>query len=209
MASPVAHSFAGFWTFLLLITRDRAASSRWLKRLGQLCMLVFVANLADFDFLPELLFRQDIHRGPSHSLLAAIVAALFFAAVWRITGAFWGSAGIYFIAYGSHLLIDFFSGRDLGWNHSASGIPFFWPWPSPHTNFASLLVLDYGVRHGSLSALVSFANLRAIVYDLCLYGTITTVLLLWRARYVLKKPGSDSPGGSSSCLLQTESVPRE
>ena len=208
MASPVAHSFAGFWTFVILIVR-RNASGRWLRRLGQLCMLVFVANLADFDFLPELLFRQDIHRGPSHSLLAAVVAALFFATLWRITGTFWSSVGVYFIAYGSHLLIDFFTGLDLGWNHSASGIPLLWPWPSTHTNFASLLVLDYGVHHGSLSALVSFANLRAVVYDLCLYGTITVVLLLCRARYVLKKPGSDAPDRSSSCLLRTESVPQE
>ncbi len=172
-------------------------------------MLVFVANLADLDFLPELFFRQDIHRGPSHSLLAAILAGIIFAGLWRIAGTYWASAGVYFIAYGSHLLIDFFTGQDLGWNHSASGIPFFWPWPDTTTNFASLLVLDYGVRHGSLSALVSPANLRAACYDLCAYGALTLVLLLWRARYVLKKPGSCSASGGTGCLLQAESTPQK
>jgi hypothetical protein len=107
------------------------------------------------------------------------------------------------------LLIDFFTGAYLGWNHSASGIPFFWPWPDTNTNFASLLVLDYGVRHGSFSALVSSANVRAVFYDLCVYGTLTMVLLLWRARYVLKKPGSCSAGDNVSCLLQTESAPQK
>jgi inner membrane protein len=202
MASPVAHSFAGFWTFLLLTRRCQNITGQWLKRLGQLGMLVFVANLADFDFLPELISRKDFHRGFSHSLLAAALAAILFAGLWRIAGSFWTSAGIYFIAYASHLLIDFFTGLELGWNHSGSGIPLFWPWPTK--DFGSLLVLDYGVRHGSLAAIVSLANLRAACYDLCLFGTITAVLLLWRARYVLKKPRTSSPSGRTGCLLHTE-----
>jgi membrane-bound metal-dependent hydrolase YbcI (DUF457 family) len=209
MASPVAHSFAGFWTFLILIGRYRNRTARWLERSCQLCMLVFVANLADLDFLPELFFHRDIHRGPSHALLAAVLAGIVFAGIWRIAGTFWASACVYFVAYASHLLIDFFTGGYLGWNHSASGIPLFWPWPGARVNVASLLVLDYGVRHGSLSALFSPANLRAVCYDLSVYGTITILLLLWWARYVLKKPGSSSASDSSSCLLPAESAPQQ
>jgi membrane-bound metal-dependent hydrolase YbcI (DUF457 family) len=174
-------------------------AGQWLKRFGQLCALVFVANLADLDFLPELLFGKNIHRGPSHGVLAAISVAILFAAVWRIAGTFWTSAGVYFVAYGSHLLIDFFTGLDLGWNHSASGIPFFWPW---RRDFGSPLVLDYGVRHGNFAALTSVANLRAVCYDLCLYGTITALLLVGRARYVLKNPGKSASRGDNR-LLQT------
>ena len=200
MASPIAHSFAGLWTFLLLAQRMKARlGNQWHNGLRRLCLLVLVANLADLDFVPELLSGKDFHRGFSHSLLAAIIAAFVFAGLWRIAKSFWASAGIYFIAYASHLLIDFFSGVELGWNHTASGIPLFWPWPDK--DFGSLLVLDYGVRHGSFAAIFSLANLRAICYDMCLYGTITAALLLWRARYVLKQRGGRAPAGNADCLL--------
>ncbi|MGI9115208.1 MAG: hypothetical protein DLM52_03200 [Chthoniobacterales bacterium] len=192
MASPVAHSFAGFWTFLLLVQRRGLGLTQpWRTRLAQVSVLTLVANLADFDFVPELLFRRDYHRGFSHSLVAAIIAALVFAGIWKIAGAFWRSAAIYFVAYGSHLLIDFFTGLKLGWNHSGSGIPLLWP--SPEKDFASLFVLVYGVRHGSIAAIFSLANLRAICYDTLVCGTLTAVLLAWRARYMLKQPAMNSP----------------
>lgn len=208
MASPIAHSFAGLWIFGLLTHGYKTRPvGGWSKRLREFCLLVFVANLADFDFLPELLFRKDLHRGFSHSLLAAVLAGFAFAVIWRIAGGFWASAGVYFAAYASHLLIDFFTGLELGWNHSGSGIPLLWPWPNK--DFGSLLVLDYGVRHGSAAAIFRLANLRAVCYDLCLYGTITVALLQWRARYVLKKPTMSSPIGPAGPLLQPERAHRK
>jgi membrane-bound metal-dependent hydrolase YbcI (DUF457 family) len=209
MASPVAHSFAGLWTFLLLADRLKLhLIEQWRKRLAQLGMLVLVANLADFDFIPELLFRQDYHRGFSHSLLSPVTAAFFLAGLWKIAGTFWASAGIYFIAYASHLLVDFFTGLQLGWNHSGSGIPLFWPfWPN--TDFASLLVLVYGVRHGGLEAILSLANLRAVCYDMLVCGSLTAVLLLWRARYLLKMPSAKQQDDENGFLLRRETVERK
>jgi|SRR5207248_3115982 len=73
MVSPVAHTFAGFWTFLLFAERTKIRlRDEWRRYAGYLCLLVFVAKLADLDFIPELLFQKDYHRGFSHSLLAAI-----------------------------------------------------------------------------------------------------------------------------------------
>jgi len=184
MASPVAHSFAGFWTFLLFAEQMKIRlHEQWRRYRGQLCLLVLVANLADFDFLPELLFHKDYHRGFSHSLLAAILVSLTLAWTWKIAGTFWRSFGIFFAAYGSHLAIDFFTGVQLGWNHSGSGIPLFWPWPG--NDLSSQLILIYGVTHGSVSAIFSVANLHAICYDLVFFGSITTALLLWRTQYIL------------------------
>jgi membrane-bound metal-dependent hydrolase YbcI (DUF457 family) len=203
MASPVAHSFVGLWTFLFLAKElGVRVTQQWRRRMGELCLLVFVANLADFDFVPELYFHRDFHRGFSHSLLATVIAALVFPLFWRIAGSFRASARIYFIAYASHLVIDFFTGHQLGWNHSGSGIPLLWPWPKG--DVGSLLVLDYGVRHGSFGSIFSLANVRAVCYDLCLFGTITAGVLLWRAQYVLKKPTVSPPAENPRCLVQQE-----
>lgn len=191
MASPVAHSFAGFWTFLLFAEQTKIRlRDQWRRYVGQLCLLVFLANLADLDFLPELLFHKDYHRGFSHSLLAAILASLALAWIWKIVGTFWPSFAIYFAAYGSHLAIDFFTGMQLGWNHSGSGIPLFWPWSG---DLRSLLILIYGVNHGSMSAIFSMANLQAVCYDFVFFGSITTGLLLWRTQYILNNRSLSQP----------------
>jgi inner membrane protein len=186
MASPVAHTFAGFWTFLLFAERTKIQlRGEWRRYAGHLCLLAFVANLADLDFLSELLFHKNYHRGFSHSLLAAILASLALTWIWKIAGTFWLSVLIYFAAYGSHLVIDFFTGTHLGWNHSSFGVPLFWPLST--RDVGSGLVLVYGVTHGSMSALFSLANLRAVCYDFVVFGTITGGLVLWRAREVLNK----------------------
>jgi len=152
-----------------------------LTRMGRL--LWGLVEVAVPRRLPELLFHKDYHRGFSHSLLAAILVSLTLAWTWKIAGTFWRSFGIFFAAYGSHLAIDFFTGVQLGWNHSGSGIPLFWPWPG--NDLSSQLILIYGVTHGSVSAIFSVANLHAICYDLVFFGSITTALLLWRTQYIL------------------------
>jgi len=183
MASPIAHSFAGFWSFVLFAEQMKIRlGEQWRRYMAQLCLLICVANLADLDFIPELLFHKDYHRGFSHSLLAAILASLALTWIWKITGTFWSSFGIYFAAYGSHLVIDFFTGTQLGWNHSGAGIPLFWPWPG--NDIRSLLVLIYGVNHGSVSAIFSVANLRAVCYDVIFFGCITTGIILWQTRHL-------------------------
>src|SRR5467141_3544791 len=58
------------------------------RYVGQLCLLVLVANLADLDFLPELLFHKDYHRGFSPSLLAAILVPLVLTWIWKIADSF-------------------------------------------------------------------------------------------------------------------------
>jgi len=172
VASPVAHSLAGFWTFLLLTLRSKmrliAACRRYLP---QLLLLVLIANFADIDFL------FGLHRSFTHSLAAAVFVALAVSCVWRIAGTFWRSAGLYFLAYGSHLVIDLFTGAKLGWNATGSGIPLFWPWKR---EFSSPLILIVGVKHKDLPALFSIENLQSSSYELLTFGAITVVLLiLW------------------------------
>jgi len=77
----------------------------------------------------------------------------------------------------------------LGWNHSGLGNSALLA--LVRRDVGSALVLVYGVTHGSMSALFSLANLRAVCYDLFFFGIITGGLVLWRARYVLNNSKLD------------------
>src|SRR5438128_3819434 len=181
MASPIAHSFAGFWTFMLLTARLKMRFVTACRQyLPQLVLLVLLANLADVDFLIGLGTEGNanaLHHGFTHSLAAAVFVALAVSCVWRITGSFWRSAILCFSAYSSHLLIDLCTGTKLGWNATASGIPLFWPWKK---DFSSPLVLIVGVKHKDLPALFSMQNLQSSLYELFIFGVFTAALLaLW------------------------------
>ena len=183
MASPIAHSFAGFWTFLILAKQLQIRLTiQWRQYLPQVIVLVVLANLADLDFFISLalLGNDNLHRGFTHSLTVSALVAMAFGCVWRITPGFWRSTTLYFTAYGSHLLIDFYTGSRLGWNDTASGIPLLWPLA---TRFSSPLVLVPGVRYMSLAALLSTENAWSCIYELLTFGAITAVLLARRARH--------------------------
>jgi membrane-bound metal-dependent hydrolase YbcI (DUF457 family) len=114
------------------------------------------------------------------SLSAAVLISLALSCVWRIAVSFWRSAILYFAAYGSHLLIDLFTGTEIGWTNSGSGVPLFWPWPK---NFSSQLILIPGVRHKDFAALFSLNNVWSCTYELLTCGEITAVaLVLWKGR---------------------------
>ena len=184
VASPVAHTFAGFWTFLLLTARLKVRLATACRQyLPQLILLVLLANLADVDFLFGLGTGANpnaLHHGFTHSFAAAVFVALALSLVWRIAGNFWRSTAVYFLAYGSHLVIDLFTGAKLGWNASGSGIPLFWPWKR---EFSSPLILIEGVQHKDFPALFSVENLQSSSYELLIFGAITAALMvLWVRR---------------------------
>jgi membrane-bound metal-dependent hydrolase YbcI (DUF457 family) len=183
MASPIAHSFAGFWTFLLFAKQLQIRLTvHWRKYLLPLGVLVLLANLPDFDFLISLalLGNASLHHEFTHSLVAGVLVALAVSCVWRIAPGFWRSAMIYFTAYGSHLLIDLVSGRTLGWTNTGSGIPLLWPWPK---NFSSPLILIPGVRHETLRAIFSMDNAWSSIYELLTFGAVTgIVFVLWKRK---------------------------
>jgi membrane-bound metal-dependent hydrolase YbcI (DUF457 family) len=202
VASPIAHSFAGFWTFLLLTARSKVrlvAACR--QYLPQLVLLVLLANLADVDFLfgfGAVGNANALHRGFTHSLAAAVFVALAVSCVWRITDSFWRSATLYFLAYGSHLLIDLCTGKKLGWNFTGYGVPLLWPWEE---RFRSPLVLIVGVRHKDLPTLFSMENVQLCLYELLTFGAITAALLVLWVRHQKKSCRILRPGNSiARCL---------
>jgi membrane-bound metal-dependent hydrolase YbcI (DUF457 family) len=152
--------------------------------LPQLVLLVLLANLADVDFLIGIAFQGDanaLHRGFTHSLAAAVVVALIVSLMWRVAAGFWRSALLYFIAYASHLVIDFWTGSRLGWSSTGSGIPLLWPLSKEE--FSSPFVLIVGVIHDNIPALFTVKNARSSLCELLTFGAITILVAALRVRY--------------------------
>ena len=77
MPSPIAHVVSGYALSRLPFIKPRQLPSR-----APLVVTIYVAFIAccpDLDFLPQFLTGIRFHRGPSHSLLAALVVSGFLA----------------------------------------------------------------------------------------------------------------------------------
>src|SRR5436190_4181146 len=197
MASPIAHSFAGLWTFLCLRAhlKTQLTAHRWRRYVPQLLVLVSLANLPDLEFLFGFGFHaNELHRGFTHSLTIATLISLTLSCAWRIVPGFWRSAILYFTAYSSHLLIDLFTGTKIGWTDSGFGMPLFWPWAK---TFSSPLILVFGIHHKDFAALFSLDNVRACTYETLTFGAITVVAsVLWKRKLksrILRKAKPKSP----------------
>ncbi len=198
MASPIAHSFAGFWTFLCLRAHFKTQlATHWRQYLPRLGVLIMLANAPDLDlFITPGFPGNALHRGFTHSLTVAILISLALSCAWRIAAGFWRSAILYFTAYGSHLLIDLFTGTQIGWTKSGSGIPLFWPWPQ---NFSSPLILIFGIHHKDFAALFSLDNVWSCTYELLTFGAITVIaFVLWKRKL---KSRTNRPTSEASAHL--------
>ena len=195
MASPIAHSFAGFWTSLVLRRRAKTRlTGHWREYLPRVGVLILLANAPDLDlFITPGFPGSALHRGFTHSLAVAILISLALSCAWRIAPGFWRSTILYFTAYSSHLLIDFFTGTKIGWTNTGFGMPLFWPWGK---TFSSPLILFFGIHHKDFAALFSLDNVWACTYELLTCTVITVVAgLLWKRRLKLRtnRPTSEAP----------------
>jgi membrane-bound metal-dependent hydrolase YbcI (DUF457 family) len=195
MASPIAHSFAGFWTSLVLRRRAKTRlTGHWRQYLPRLGVLILLANAPDLDLFITPGFPENaLHRGLTHSLTVAILISLALSCAWRIAPGFWRSTILYFTAYSSHLLIDFFTGTKIGWTSTGFGMPLFWPWGK---TFSSPLILFLGIHHKDFAALFSLDNVWACTYELLICTIVTLVVgLLWKRRLKSRtnRPKSEAP----------------
>jgi len=71
MPSPIAHSITGYALSRLPFTKSNLLRSTPLLT----AYAVFVACSPDLDFIPEKITGLTLHRGPSHSLLAAFLVS--------------------------------------------------------------------------------------------------------------------------------------
>lgn len=121
MPFPILHTYAGYAVYKL--TEDKNAGFQWATAF----FAIFLANLADFDFIPGVLLQDAarFHRFGSHSIVAAICCGIFFALISYVLKK--GSPSKVFVlataAYGSHILLDCYSGgASLLWPFSDARI---------------------------------------------------------------------------------------
>jgi membrane-bound metal-dependent hydrolase YbcI (DUF457 family) len=132
MPSPIGHTLAGCAVALTLIPPQLPqAWQAW-----AVCLIS--ANLPDLDVIPGLL-RGDpraFHRGPSHSLTAAVIVAGLGASLWMGSPLPWlMRAGLIFLAYTSHVGLDYFTpGRGV-----------LLSWPISHRRYQATCPYFHGV----------------------------------------------------------------
>ncbi len=118
MPLPLGHAVIGLTT-QNLCSQDDSVFRRW--RLA--AFVIMIANLPDIDVLIGLLFCGNgnaIHRGPTHSLIFALVMGYLVSRAWKLRPniprvSFWN--GSFLIL--SHVVADYF--------FTSSPISFFWP----------------------------------------------------------------------------------
>ncbi len=121
MPSPIAHSISGYAITYLW---SKNASSRlklprhWLSFYG-----VFIAVMADLDFIPQILTGEPYHHRFTHSITLAVGVAL---TAWAIANYIYQHSRAFqlglltLIIYISHLALDLIT-------HDSSGIQLLWP----------------------------------------------------------------------------------
>ena len=121
MPSPLAHSVSGY-----ILAKFLPVKHPKISRAGKWSMQslypVFVAIVADFDFIPQIITGESYHRGLTHSLFFALVFSVIISSVVSYLGKYSYQQILLFTAliYSSHLFLDFFTA-------GGKGIQVFWP----------------------------------------------------------------------------------
>ena len=118
MPLPIGHSAIGFATHSL-ISNDKANFNKWYMAI----FIVMLSNLPDIDVLVGLILQNNgsvFHRGPTHSILFALIMGYIASKSWKI----WSyipmvSFKTCFMLIFSHVVADYFL--------TSSPVSFWWP----------------------------------------------------------------------------------
>lgn len=179
MATPIGHALAGYAAYYLNagIQPERRRTLFWW------CLGMAIAP--DLDFIPGILQGQPnlYHQGISHSVGMAFAASLIVAIVFFRKRSSWTAWRFLFLAYLSHLAIDFF-GPD---GRPPYGQPLFWPLSDEY--YLAPVPVFWGVTHAKtvsatsgewITAVMNIRNLVAIVVEVVV---LAPLVLLVRYRH--------------------------
>ena len=158
MPLPLGHAVIGL-TIHDAVTKEESALKKW--RVA--CCIVILSNLPDVDVLLGLLFVGNgnaFHRGPTHSVLFALVMALvmsraskFYAPIPRM------GFTLSFLLILSHVVADLL--------FTPSSVSLFWPlevtWSSGYSGWVEVIstaLLDHGQDLGIIAVCAGFMFLR-------------------------------------------------
>jgi inner membrane protein len=151
---------------------------------------MFVASLADIDFLPGLILGRPnlYHHGIFHSLGFAVALAagggLFF---FRLGKRFWPPALGIFLIYSSHLLLDCFTVDRV----APYGLPLFWPFSGRYWIAARPVFLNITrspMAGDFFPSLFNRHNLAAALREILILGGLAAAAALLRSRLEAKRP---------------------
>lgn len=174
MPSPIAHSVSGYVLTHLPVVKNAIPSRLWPITPAAAIYSLLVANLPDLDFVGQLLTGLQLHRGPSHSLLAALIVSGLLAWLvhrYRPQSSYGILFSLTFGLYGSHLLLDLFTA-------GGRGIPLLWPLSSQY--FQSPFALFPGVHYSR--GLWDNSHLIFIGAELIYSLILLSGLQIWKAR---------------------------
>ena len=163
MPTPIGHALAG----LAVAGASRKAGDR--IPASHVAILMFCAVAPDLDLALRLLDGVNHHRGPSHSLGAAVLAGMAGLLVRRL-GADLPSAWAISSAWASHVLLDY-----LGLDTSPP-IGEMALWPVSGAFFASPVSVFYDIPR-SFSGWAIRHNALAVAIELAVLAPLT--LICW------------------------------
>lgn len=195
MALPIAHATAGYLVHRAgrgVLAEDRSSLAGWRRAV----VFMIIGNLPDTDFLMGFVIGQPglLHRGVSHTVVAAVVFAVLAGAFvhWRWRERFAPAALLFGAAYLSHLTLDFFTID----TRPPSGAQFLWPFSSAYfmspVTFFTEIHIDGMTRLGFLRTVLAWPAVTVLARE----AMIATVVLgawfaveTWQARLTaLRRP---------------------
>ena len=165
---PIAHGFLGASIVAAIVPKP-------FKKRYYISVLigVFLANLADFDFL--LVFathNKDWHRGFTHSIIFALAIGLLFYLYFGKQR--WREALAYGLAFASHFVLDFITTKVGG------GLELFFPFSNERYGLRLFGLSEYPSRMSPLE-MISALMIEFVIFFL-LFLLIIFVLNNFKAR---------------------------
>ena len=177
MALPIAHAAAGY--LVHRATADgRSSSGAWQRA----AVFMFIGKLPDLDFLVgfALGFPGMLHRGASHTLLAAVCFGLAAGAFvrWKWHERFGPAAFAFGAAYASHLLLDYLTID----SRPPAGGQFFWPFSDAYfaapTPIFTEIFIDGRTRAGFLRTVLAWPSVVVLAREIVI---ATVAIGAWHA----------------------------
>ena len=162
MPLPMGHTAIGLAAYELSSNTNSAHD-----RLKLIVFLTVLANLPDIDVIVGLLIKWNgnaFHRGPTHSLIFALIMGFLASRAWKISSQIPRvKFGICFLIVFSHILADFC--------FTSSPVSFFWPfeasWSSGYSGWGDVLTSiifrgfqDAGIIIGSAISIILVRLMR-------------------------------------------------
>lgn len=184
MCTPFAHGLAGY---AVLVLGEPRLASDFRSNLQAMGTGFVFGTLADADFLVAYFTKNPVlqHHYFSHSIPFVILIGIlsFLLVKLLVPSRALHLAMVLAAAYGSHLLLDYFT-------HDGSppiGIPLLWP--LAHKHFIAPVEFFLSIHRGSIEALFGPHNFKALFRESLILGPFA-LAAYWKARRSLLKSRS-------------------